>query len=274
MPKQNQIITDGDITIELVDVGPKEAEEGLKHRAKNRKIKEYHARELSQDMKEKNWIFNGIPICYNKKGELIEGQHRLTAIQISKTTQQFIVIRGVEEEAFDTYDLHSKRSTADYLGMENYNYAPTLAAAVRLLTVYKRFGNFTSKEPISHKERMDMLRKYPDLVSFVNAYAKEKLPIRCPTSILSVTHILFKEKDAKAADGYMHGVIYGENLKIGDPAYAARQWIIKRPDTSYTLHRSFTKFAGNVLIHCWNAWRNKEKLSSIKTVQDTPVISR
>jgi hypothetical protein len=261
------------IRIELVT--PAKAFEYLKSRARNRKIIEFHVIELAQDMKEGHWVFNGIPICFNQAGELIEGQHRLEAVARTGLAQKFVIIEGLPQAAFDTYDLHSKRSTKDYLSMEHVHYAPQLAAASRYLTQMKRHGSFQSKQPATHKEKMATIEHYPDLVAFVAAYSREKLPLKISAAVVSVVHILLKEKDAKAADEYMHGVVMGEQLSVGDPRYAVRTWIIKRPlgETGWTA-RDFSQRAANVLIHGWNQWRAGEKLTVIKPVRETPEISK
>jgi hypothetical protein len=261
------------IRIELVT--PARALEYLKHRARNRKLIEFHLLELAQDMKEGNWVFNGIPICFNQAGELIEGQHRLEAVTRTGLAQKFVIIDGLPQAAFDTYDLHSKRSTKDYLSMEHVHYAPQLAAASRYLTQMKRHGSFQSKQPATHKEKIQTIDQYPDLVAFVAAYAREKLPLKISAAVVAVVHILLKEKNAEAADQYMHGVLIGEQLSVGDPRYAVRQWIIKRPlgETGWAA-RDFSQRAANVLIHGWNQWRAGEKLTVIKPVRETPEISK
>jgi hypothetical protein len=262
-----------DIRIELIDVDAALANKWLKRRARNRKVVEFHAKELMADMKEGNWVFNGIPLCFNQEDELIEGQHRLEAVAQTGITQTFVVIWGIEQAAFDTYDLHRRRSTVDYLSMDNIHYAPQLAAASRYLTQFVRHGNFYSKEPATHKEKMETIEKYPDLTNFVAAYAREKLPIKISPAILSTCHIIFKWKNAAAADEYMDGVVMGENIRKGDPRYAVRAWIIARPtgDIGWA-QQHFSQRAGNVLIHGWNLWRTGETLTTIKPIRETPEV--
>jgi hypothetical protein len=59
----------------------------------------------------------------------------------------------------------------------------------------------------------------------------------------------------------MDALVMGTELKVGDPAYTARQWILKnRVRPSYT----FTITAGNIILRGRNLWRKGESWANIK----------
>lgn len=63
-------------------------------------------------MKNGLWKTNGEPICFNKNGDLLDGQHRLHAIVHSGVSLSLVVVSDVDN-GINTYDIGIKRSTVD-----------------------------------------------------------------------------------------------------------------------------------------------------------------
>jgi hypothetical protein len=65
---------------EVREINPTIAKEMLKRNFNNRKLNETHIRNLSNQMKLNNWLFDGTPLKFDKYGRLLDGQHRLNAV--------------------------------------------------------------------------------------------------------------------------------------------------------------------------------------------------
>jgi len=254
------------VDIKIETINPEKAKEYLELNKKNRHITRYHLLGLVHEMKERRWIFNGDPIRFNGN-TLIDGQHRLMAVIESDTAQEFVVIRQLSNAAFETIDTGRRRSTSDFLSIGGEHYPIAISSGLRWLTAWKRFKNFNSKEPIPNTEKLSFLQEYTEVRQLIIGYAGGKSPLRMSPGMLGTCHLLLREKNKKSADQYMDQLTTGIELKIGDPAYTVRQWIIKRPAGS---NYKFTTQAGHLIIRGWNSWRQDERLTMLKNVDMVP----
>lgn len=105
------------IKIEVVNVTPKMAQKWLEKNSKNRAIINNSVKSFSRQMSEGKWVFNGDPIRFDDKGELIDGQHRLEAVIMSGKTIQFVVQKGLSEDARLTIDIGKNRKGSEIWSM-------------------------------------------------------------------------------------------------------------------------------------------------------------
>ena len=90
-------------------------------------------------------------ICFDPQGNLINGQHRLSAVVQSGVTVSMLVGRNIPEEAFQVIDRGTKRSTGDDLhkiGATNYN---QIAAFVSNYLLACTHGSFDPYHITGHK---------------------------------------------------------------------------------------------------------------------------
>ena len=93
-------------------VGPEEARAWLDPAVNrgNRNIVQDHVEAIARDIREGRWLLNVQPICFTQDGRLLNGQHRLKAVLEAGEPIEVLVMRGVPEAAFATYDLQARRS--------------------------------------------------------------------------------------------------------------------------------------------------------------------
>lgn len=104
-------------TPNLYTITPSIAEELLKHNYENNRLRrDGVVRAYANDMKNKNWK-SGIPdmIVIGNDGKVYNGQHRLAAVILSDTEQQFWVLEDADPALFAAVDSGYKRNTVDYL---------------------------------------------------------------------------------------------------------------------------------------------------------------
>lgn len=97
---------------DVEQIGPKEAQAWLDPAINrgNRNIVRDHVESIARDIKEGRWMLNVQPICFASDGRLLNGQHRLQAVLEADAPIEVLVMRGVPEAAFSTYDLQARRS--------------------------------------------------------------------------------------------------------------------------------------------------------------------
>ncbi len=107
------------IIMKVETVTPEMAKEWLeKHYNHNRKLSKAHLARLVEYMKIGAWEFNGASIRFDKDGELIDGQHRLSALATHGQSIDILVQRGFNPEVIKTIDQEiKKRDLVDLLKM-------------------------------------------------------------------------------------------------------------------------------------------------------------
>lgn len=118
--------------IETIDV--EVAKLLLQGNVRNRPISMPHVKALARDMLAGKWRLTHQGIALDKDYRLVDGQHRLTAIVESGTTQKMTVTYNVDPESFHSIDVGLQpRSVAQIAGLLRGTKYPTLATAAAKL---------------------------------------------------------------------------------------------------------------------------------------------
>lgn len=113
------------------------AEEFLGKNPNNRNINRNRVRGMVSDMAEGRWLLNAQPIIFDKDGNLLDGQHRLSAVVASGVPTEFSVCYGADSSMMPVIDHVASRTTADLLSIEGYQNAAIIAAIARKIVAYK-----------------------------------------------------------------------------------------------------------------------------------------
>ena len=122
------------------------------------------------------WVLNGSPIVFSNKGKLLDGVARLRACVIANTSIDTVVVRGVDDDAFDTIDAFSRRTLSDNLKMQGFTNTAYLGKIARRLIVGDKHGGLED----SSVERNTKANKYSveDYIDFIRAYEDRILSYR------------------------------------------------------------------------------------------------
>jgi hypothetical protein len=211
-------------------ITPKIAEEYLQKvdPTHQRKLILSRAQAFAREMTAGHWFKNHQGIAFDEQGRLIDGQHRLKAIEISGLTLEMLVTRGIASEmvngvrlfAIDTIDVGYKRKTGDQLalrhGVENAN---RVAAATRAILLWAT-GIPTNTTSIA----LEILSIYPSIKKLSSGGKSAALPgsvVGCFAIALRAFPELF--------DSFVDPYITGANLKKGSPALLLRNAILNNP---------------------------------------------
>lgn len=94
-------------------ITPEVAKCYLEHNEGNRVVNKSMVAFYSKMMTNGEWQVNGEAIVFDKNGRLVNGQHRLEACIYANIPFETLVVRGVDELSFYTFDQGSKRKAAD-----------------------------------------------------------------------------------------------------------------------------------------------------------------
>jgi len=250
--------------IEVSTIPPEMARQWLNENySLNRPINPRQVERLVRFMKEGNWTFDGAPIRFDKHGNLLDGQHRLTACIEADFPFQSVIIRGLEPESFFFMDQGTTRTASNNLAILGKSNTNHLAATGSWVLRYKK-----KKGQLQHLiERMDVVEfasNAPKLEECVAWASRHKFgPIS--TSLCAAILFVFREIDDAKAFEFMGDVAMGANLAKGSPALSFRNRIIAETSGRRQLAPSVT-FAFAVVA--WNAFRKGRALSKLHWRED------
>jgi hypothetical protein len=119
-----------DLSVELID--PSKASAFLRRNfGDNRKISPSNVDEWAAAMRTGTWELSSDAITFDVAGNMINGQHRLTSIVKSGTTQPFIVVRNMPIQSAQVIDLGKKRMMHERLTVAGNPISKNVCAAVR-----------------------------------------------------------------------------------------------------------------------------------------------
>ncbi|MFL6416119.1 MAG: hypothetical protein ACJ74Y_10695 [Bryobacteraceae bacterium] len=102
------------------EITPKKAAVFLEKNVTNRPLREATTTAYERDMRAGNWVSTHQGVAFNDRGELIDGQHRLTAVVRSGVTVRMLVTRGLPAVSGDTHtmdavDRGATRSSQEFM---------------------------------------------------------------------------------------------------------------------------------------------------------------
>jgi hypothetical protein len=103
----------GPFLVSIETIAP-DAAKALLTKNKNRRLRPKSVAKYVGQMTAGLWRV-GPCLMFTSAGELVDGQHRLTAIVKSGVAAQFLIVRGVPRELFEVIDQGSGRDTGDAL---------------------------------------------------------------------------------------------------------------------------------------------------------------
>lgn len=195
-----------------------------------RKVDQRQVKKLLIALERDEWRDNGATIVFNTKGELINGLHRLTALQLWGKPVTLIVVTGVEatEEVFNTIDDAKARKVTDFL---KCNHANVTASVGRFLWMVENKIWPPSKIVIPHSEMLKTIKKYERAIagSIEAVYDAGRLTGQasfCVFLAIYYTKIRRTKKAEKVAEFFAR-LGDGLELRASDPEYQLRKRFTK-----------------------------------------------
>jgi hypothetical protein len=249
-------------TAVVIDVTPELARVWLRSNTHNRKLRERAVADYARDMAAGHWNLNGEAIKFSTDGQILDGQHRLSAVIESDATVQMLVVVGLPPEVQETMDTGRKRTTGDVMGLRGETNAHTLASILRRVWAWNNGDHrFTGNYSATNRECAQLLADHPELrrSTEIAVRTRHAFP-HIPQSCLGVAHHLFSAIAADEAAWFFQRIADGAELPIGHPVLALRARVtserlesVRMPESRYMAY----------LIRTWNAVRDGRSLDRL-----------
>ncbi len=249
----------GELTVEICTVTPAQAEGLLKRNDGNRLVADGVVEKYKRDMIARRWLLNGQTIKIGKTGRLLDGQHRCHAGVKSGIAFPAILVKNVDEDVFDTFDLGGRRSFSDVLAQREEKNTAALAAALKWVWLHENGSIFDRVQAPTNAELEDVLERHPALRESVKL-ANQLRNVIAPGMGVALHH-LFSQKDREIGDEFIQRLIDGENINKEFPVWHLREKLLADRGARKTKLPEGERWV--ISIKAWNATRQSKKISSL-----------
>lgn len=263
------------IDTKIEHLSPGDAKALLEMNVNNRHIYQQHVLTLRGHMLAGRWKFNGDTIRLDPGGEVLDGQHRLTAlagIDNPEFRLPFLIVYGIDRGTQSTMDQNRTRSAADQLVLDdhiahlNSRDATMVAGAIRIFQQWtggKLFGDHTrSSNKISNIEVVEIGANNPNMVTtLAELICTDLRRVKCRPSLTLAIIYRFCLIDQESANEFM-GLLYsGANMNVGHPILTLRERLDRIKE-----HRVQTSDKDMIafFVLAWNAFRDERQLSKFQ----------
>jgi hypothetical protein len=212
---------------EKILITPQIAKEWLSRNKSNRKLRPYKTEAYARTMKAGLWLLTNQGIGLDLNGNLIDGQHRLSACVMANTAFLSNVTTGLVPGAQEVIDCNIARSIPDQLHMfSGETNANQKVAIVTLIVGAIRGIAAVSMSIDTTKKVLDL---YSDEIEFILSDKGQSQALKYSPAL---TGFVFAAKvDLDKAVSFKDKYFKGYNLSIGDPALTFRNFMLQRDKT-------------------------------------------
>lgn len=133
-------------------VTPAIAREWLKRNHCNRPLRRRIVDQYARDMASGNWLQTGDALKFDRDGNLLDGQHRLTAIAEGAVAVELLVLTGLDPASQLVMDSGAKRTASDQFKLLGRSNTSVRASVCRLLLRWEDDDLVTREVVYSNKE--------------------------------------------------------------------------------------------------------------------------
>ena len=234
-------------------ITPPMAKEWLKKNERNRPLRRTIVSSYADAMRSREWKLNYDPIRFNGDGGLIDGQHRLAAVVESGVSINSLVVRGMSDETFSTFDQGLRRTVSDIMALSGEQYYAALGSALRWMWLIKSGKKGRIRAVLAEK----ILADNPGLRESLKFVVQEGFNALWSAGTAATLYYLMSQKDKKLATDFFHRLGSGEDLKKGEPLWHLRNSLLRNRNKF-----GATRFTQDSLvtfcIRAWNSYRTGE----------------
>lgn len=261
------------IDVEVTRITPKEAAALLETNSVNRKLRTPLVEAYRRDMEEGRWAMTGETIQISRTGQLLNGQHRLTALAGSKKLRRgidFLVVTGLDDNTQGLMDQGAKRGIADALRISqgHVKNVTIVGGIARWSIAYPELGVGSMlqqlKRKISVAEAVEAYMNQPDIADAADRAVFFRGHIPVSVTAMGFTWLHLNRIDSSANHEFWGSMV---DLSFGakdDPRKATLKRLTSMAaDPEFRANMQTSVAVVSVLTRGWNAWRRGEQLPFI-----------
>ena len=245
------------VSIEIRRVTPDVAREFLATMVVNRSVKRRRLRQMVRDMLSDRFRFDGQPIRFDLYGHLYDGQHRLLALIEAGVSLDFVIVRGVTNDAALVTDTNAgPRTVADQFKIRGVTHYASIAGAITILWRYLHADIYNTQDGPTINEAEALLQEHaemrqdvpPPVIGIGNA-----LPV-------FLRHIVVVS-ERTTFDQFLHGVRMDDDLPETNPAIVLRRLLRNTEKGKVFMNRLFKQAA---FFDAWNKYLNGANVTKLQ----------
>ncbi len=261
------------VTAQFEIITPETAKRLLGHNHSNRPVNEANVSICAHEMNRDNWRQVGDTIKISENSDLQDAQHRLLAVIKSGKPQEFLVVRGLENDVFKYIDTGKPRSPSDVLGVQGIKNPGSIAAIAKFVILFKRGGR--TKGVLGQGQKANKLTNQ-DISIFVLDNLKSLTESRgigflksntlVPSNILAGMHYTLKAINESQADDFCTKLAEGTELKNTDPIFILRKVLLQNIQSTRKMNDG-ERLA--LICKAWNFYRKGTAIQQLRWVEQT-----
>ena len=252
----------------IVTITPEMAEEWLKKNPNNRKLNRGRAIDYAEVLKRGEWELNGESIIFDEAGNLMDGQHRLLAVQISGIPMKAVVVNGVNRESMPTLNTGRRRSLGDNLRIMGVNLPTKTAAMLRWRfkidqgPVWIRGSMYPT-----HPQALALLEELGGTVthSMSIVYSRPNERLLGMMGPLTALHSIVYGRYRDRADAFFQQLTTGANMSAESPAFLLRDRLIREKMKRERVEE-WVRLA--YAVKAWNAFIDRKPIRVLRLHKD------
>lgn len=251
------------MNVKLTRVTPEMASVMLCRNGANRRINERHVAFLSNQMKNGEWSLNGQTIVVDREGNLLDGQHRLSAVVRSGEAIEMLLCSGANPEVMPTIDTGRSRSAADVLKMNGFKHYNLLAASTKIL--YNLDQDLIRTRPVL--SNLDILNTAPQIdniigIDWLGAHSERlrRSTTMSASCIMAALYLLAVKYGKGNVEEFIIKVNDGGDYE-GSPTHVMATVFSRRRVKGGVMNRLYPFV---LIILAFEKWVSREKLYYIK----------
>ena len=249
-------------------IDPDIAQHILGKNTQNRCLNPKLVNQYARDMLNGSWVFVGDPIRIASDGTLLDGQHRLTAVCESGTSQRFVVIKGLRRDDQDVMDRGRKRTVGDILKIHGESNHNILAASLRYVWAMEQnlgFGNEISNNPPTTPQILSVLDRHPGIRESVQPAITVHRYVKIEPSVLTFRHYQFGMIDQDDRDDFYRRLREQDFNGSQDPVSQLYCRIMEDAANKQKRFHQITRHA--LLVKAWNYYRRGTNVKFLRWSQ-------
>lgn len=244
----------------------------------NRRLNQTLAISYARMMEEPGgWPYVGDPIRVDKTGRLLDGQHRLRAVELCGVPLTVDIVLGLEPETQDNMDVNATRKASHQVAMAGIKHSVAAAPAARLLM---RWGFNDDPETETwtlasdsyapaRPEVIRWVRKHKDAIERSSGLAFAAFnAMGIKPSVGAAMHFRAARIDVYRADEFFYYLRTGEDMSAGNPILTLRNKISRQKRDSIREEQDEQLYH---TVTAWNWWIARKANFKLQLPRLSPV---